>query len=216
MPPEIVNCEQNSPEWFEARRGIPTASKFKDILAKGEGKMRRSYMLRLAGEIVTGEVTEGYSNSAMERGHEMEPVARANYAFSRGVEPERIGFIRNGEKGCSPDSLIGANGGLEIKTAEPHILIDKILHDTFPPEHKAQVQGFLWVAEREWCDLAIYWPKMPLFVVRAYRDAGYIKTLAEEVNRFTEELADVVERVRSYSGNPREDARSMFERSLAS
>lgn len=216
MPPEIIDVEQNSPEWFEARRGIATASKFKDILAKGEGKMRRGYMLKLAGERLTEEVTEGYTNAAMERGHEMEPAARAKYSFMHSVEPQLVGFVRNGDKGASPDSLIGPDGVLEIKSAEPHILIDFMLRGEFPSTHKAQCQGHLWVCEREWCDLAIYWPKLPLFIVRAYRDAGYIRTLAEEVSRFNDELAEVVEKVRAYTGSPREDLKAALQGSLAS
>ena len=47
-----------------------------------------------------------------------------------------------------------------------------------PPEHKAQVQGSMWVAERELWDFVSYWPKLPLFVKRVYRDNGYIATLA--------------------------------------
>src|SRR6185312_8191995 len=96
-----------------------------------------------------------------ERGKIMEDEARNFYAFTSAVEPERVGFIQNGPRGCSPDSLIGASGMLEIKTALPHILIDRILKDDAPPEHKAQCQGNLWIAEREWIDLAIYWPRLP-------------------------------------------------------
>ena len=38
MTVEIIDCVQGSPEWFQARLGIPTASCFKDVQAKGEGK----------------------------------------------------------------------------------------------------------------------------------------------------------------------------------
>lgn len=40
MTVQIINCEQNSPEWYEARRGIPTASEFASILSAGKGKPR--------------------------------------------------------------------------------------------------------------------------------------------------------------------------------
>lgn len=195
---EIFNCDQNSAEWMLARCGIPTASAFKDILAKGEGKMRRTYMHKLAGEIITGQPAESFTNAHMERGHEMEGEARELYAFSNAIEPLRVGFVRNGPKGCSPDSLIGENGGLEIKTALPHIQVERILKDQLPPEHRAQVQGSLWVTEREFWDFVSYWPRMPLFTVRVYRDEAYIRELSEAVDAFNEELATVVERVRAY------------------
>jgi hypothetical protein len=52
---KIINCDQQSEEWFNARLAIPTASRFKDMMAGGQGKTRRSYMLQLAGEAITGE-----------------------------------------------------------------------------------------------------------------------------------------------------------------
>jgi hypothetical protein len=192
---EIIQCEQNTPEWLAARLGIPTASRFKDVLAKGEGKTRKRYMLDLAGERLTGEPVESFSNAHMERGKAMEDEARDLYMFMTDAEPRGVGFIRNGDKGCSPDSLIGDNGGLEIKTKLPALQIECILADKLPSEHVAQVQGFLWVAEREWVDFVSYWPRLPLFVKRVYRDEPYIKTLAEEVQRFNDELAELIERI---------------------
>lgn len=192
---EIINCEQNSPEWFEARRGIPTASQFKAILAKGEGKTRRTYMMKLAGELITGERMESFSNEYTERGHEFEPEARDLYQFQTGAELRRVGFIRSGKAGCSPDSLIGEDGGLEIKSQSPHLLIETILKDEFPSEHRAQVQGTLWITKRQWWDIAVYYRGVPLFTKRAHRDEKYIQTLATEVDRFNAELADVVSQI---------------------
>lgn len=199
---EVIACEQNSDEWIRARLGIPTASKFATVMAKGQGKTRNEYMRKLAGEILTGEPMEHFSNQHMERGHEMEPEARDLYAFMHDCEPELIGFIRNGPKGCSPDSLVEANGMVEIKTKLPHLQIDCLLAAKLPPEHKAQCQGALWVAEREWIDFVSYWPKLPLFVVREYRDEDYIANLSSEIDRFNDELAEMVERIRRIEGAP--------------
>lgn len=159
---------------------------------------RRTYMAKLAGEILTGEPMESFSNAHMERGKVMEDEARDFYAFMQDVEPERVGFIVNGRKGCSPDSLIGDVGMLEIKTKLPHLMIECILRDEFPPEHRAQCQGALWVAEREWIDIAVYWPGMPAFVKRAIRDEEYISTLSSAVDQFNDELAALVEKISAY------------------
>src|SRR5882724_3947159 len=142
MAVEVIDCEQGTDSWRKCRLGIPTASRFKTVLASGkdggDSVTRKDYLYRLVGETLTGEPMEEYSNSAMDRGTEMEPEARSYYAFTTGYDLQRVGFIRNGQKGCSPDSLIGADGMCEFKTALPHILIDKLLKGTFPPEHKAQ------------------------------------------------------------------------------
>ncbi|MDH2092679.1 YqaJ viral recombinase family protein [Rhizobium pusense] len=195
---QVFDFEQGEEEWFRARMGIPTASKFATVMAKGEGKTRSEYMRKLAGEILTGEPQEAFSNGHTERGNAMEDEARQHYAFVEVAEIQRVGFIRNGNKGASPDSLVGNNGGLEIKTALPHIQIDRLERDRLPPEHKAQVQGNLWLSEREWWDFVSYWPKLPILTVRVYRDEEYIKTMADEIDRFNDELASLVERIRHY------------------
>jgi hypothetical protein len=188
----IYDCAQNSPEWHEARRGIPTASKFADVLAKGQGLTRRKYLLTLAGEILTGECAEGFSNAHTERGHAMEDDARQLFAFAHDAEPVRVGFMRRGRTGASPDSLIGSDGLLEIKTKLPHLQLDCLEKGKLPPEHVAQVQGQLLVSGRQFCDFVSYWPRMPLFHIRVERDDAYIAKLAQEVDDFLGELDAIV------------------------
>lgn len=203
---KIIDCQQGTPEWNAARAGIPTASEFSTVLAsKGRGKdgesvTRRRYIHKLAGERITGEPAESYTNQFMDRGHVMEPLAREDYAFIKDVEPLLVGFVTtdDGMAGCSPDSLIGDAGALEIKTAAPHILLEHMFKGEFPAEHKAQTQGVLWVAERDWIDLLIYWPKMKPFIVRAQRDEAYIADLAKAVAAFNEEVAAVVDQYQRY------------------
>lgn len=199
---EVFDCPQNSPEWLACRMGIPTASMFATIMAKGrdggESLTRKTYMLKLAGEIVTGEPSEDYSNAHMERGKVMEAEARSLYEFLSDAPLTSVGFVRNGPKGASPDVLVGNDGGAEFKTQLPHRLIETLLADKFPPEFLAQCQGGIWVAEREWWDIGVFWPRLPFFAKRVYRDDLYIKKLSAAVDRFNEELAAVVEKVRRY------------------
>lgn len=206
MTMQIIDCEQNTPEWLAARLGIPTASEFKTLISvKKEAKdkvTRTKYLYKVVGEIITGRVEESYSNSHMERGHDQEDEARDHYAFMSGASPRRVGFIRNGNKGCSPDSLIGEEGGLEIKTALPSIQCERLLRNEFPAEHKAQVQGALWITERKWWDFVSYCPNMPLFVTRVTRDEEYIAMLDAAVQQFNVEVAEMVERIRNFGRKP--------------
>jgi hypothetical protein len=190
--------EQGTDAWRACRAGIPTASMFSAILAKGEGKTRKSYMNRLAAEIITGEPLENFSSQSMARGQTMEGEARNYFSFLMDVQPTRVGFIRNGQKGCSPDSLINENALLEIKTQRGDLLIETLLKDEFPSEHRAQVQGQLWVAEREICHLTVFWPGMPPFIKTVGRDEAYIRDLAAAVDQFNAELSAVVDRIKSY------------------
>lgn len=201
MSLEIIDCVQGEPAWFAARLGIPTASEFKKLLGinkEAKDKVtRRDYMFKLAGEILTGEPMENYSNDYMARGKVMEAEARSWYAFMTDLPMLQVGFLRNGQKGASPDSLVGDNGILEIKTVSPHLLTDLLIKDDFPPAHMAQCQGNLWVGEREFLDLVCYWPSMPKLSKRLYRDEIYIAKLAEAIDAFNSELAEIVAKVRA-------------------
>lgn len=194
IAPEIFDVAQNSPEWFEARRGIVTASRFADVLAKGQGITRRKYLLTLAGEAITGECAESFGNVHTERGHEMEAEARDLYAFARDADPQLVGFMRRGRAGCSPDALIGDDGMLEIKTKLPHLQLDVLDKGKLPSEHVAQVQGQLWIAGRDWADFVSYWPKLPLFCIRVERDDKYIAVLKQAVDDFVGELDVYIKR----------------------
>lgn len=198
----IYTCEQNSPEWLEARRGIVTASEFDTVQAQGRTKgsesvTRRKYLLTLVGEILTGELAPGWEgNRHTERGHLLEPEARELYALVQGVEPQQVGFLRRGRVGASPDSLVGDDGLLEIKTKMPHLQLDLLDRDRLPPEHVAQVQGQLWVSGRQWCDFVSYWPGLPPFIKRVERDEDYIASLATAVDAFLAEMDTWIARFR--------------------
>ena len=200
---ETIDVEQGTEQWKQARAGMPTASKFADVLAKGEGKTRRTYMLKLIGERLTGELSEGYSNGHMERGNEMEPEARDAYAWHADVEPVQVGFVRNttlidlGPVGCSPDSMIGDAGLLEIKTKLPHIQCEVLLKGEVPTEHLKQIHGAIWVCEREWCDFVSYWPGLPTFIKRVYRDEKIITDLKTGITDFYAEMLSLEEQIRS-------------------
>ncbi|MEC3912174.1 hypothetical protein U5A82_17345 [Sphingobium sp. CR2-8] len=68
---QIYNYVQGTPEWFACRMGIPTASQFSTIMASGRGggesKTRRTYMLKLAGEILTGDGQELETSISLSR-----------------------------------------------------------------------------------------------------------------------------------------------------
>lgn len=202
MELQIFNCEQGTPEWLACRAGIPTASEFDTVMAKGrsggDSKTRRTYMLKLIGERLTHEPMYSYSNDHMERGKAMEAEARNLYAMVSELDPVQVGFLRRGDAGCSPDSLVGTDGMLEIKTKLPHLQLDCILYDELPSEHRAQCQGQLWIAQREWVDLVSYWPGLPLFAKRVFRDEIYIARLAAAVDQFNAELLETMAKIQQY------------------
>lgn len=195
----IFDCKQYTPEWWEARLGIPTASEFSAVLAKGEGKTRRKYMLQLIGERLTGVAADGFTSAHMERGHAMEQEARDMYSFDVADKIHTVGFVRRtfpfGDVGCSPDALIGEDGLLEIKTKLPHLQLEVLIAKKLPPEHVAQCQGALWVTGRDWLDFISYWPNLPLLIQRVYPDPEYFKKLDEGLAAFYKELNELAAQI---------------------
>lgn len=204
MPPEIVECEQGGLEWRQARLGIPTASEFHSIMAKGKGdaesKMRRTYMLKLIGEILTGQPSDQFENRHTQRGTEQEPEAIACYEFLKDVKVQRVGFMKNFGVGYSPDGLVGDSGLIEGKAKLPHIHLAAYLDDELPTEHKWQCQGGLWVAEREWLDFISYSPPIPTFIKRIVRNEQDIKLLKEGCDKFLEDMQNLIEKIKSHGG----------------
>lgn len=192
---QILTLEQGTPEWHAARLGIVTMSELKTLLVKGKGPGgfgtgAISYMHQLIGERITGEPSDAFQGNAhTQRGQELEPVARDLYQEVTGLPRlEQVGIILNHGVGYSPDCLVDSQGLAEIKTKLPKYQIELLLEGELPQEHVAQCQGGLWVSEREWIDFVSYWPGMPLFVKRAYRDEALIKSIAERVEEFYEEM----------------------------
>lgn len=197
----IRDIEQGSPEWFALRLGVITGSKFKDVMAKGAGKTRKAYMYQLAAEIITGEMEESYNNSYMEWGTENEPVARAMYELNENVIVDEVCFIKRDDKvGASPDGLVGDNGLVEFKCPKTTTQIDTFLSGKMPTTHKPQVQGQIWVGERDWCDFVSFDPRIEgdasYCCYRQHRDDEYIKQLEEACYLFSDELRAMVRTLR--------------------
>lgn len=186
---------QQSPEWYAARCGRATASRFADVMAKiktGEAAGRRNYRAQLVAERLTGVPAESYTNAAMQWGIDTEPLARAAYEALSGNIVEQVAFVTHPElmAGASPDGLIDSDGGLEVKCPNTAQHIDALLKG-MPPEHIPQIQGGMWLTGRQWWDFVSFDPRMPeklqLYVQRIARDDAYITQLAAEVIVFLKE-----------------------------
>jgi dihydrofolate reductase len=96
----------------------------------------------------------------MERGVELEEAARMTYELEHD-RVEEVGFIELDEfAGCSPDGLIGKDGGIEIKCPND-VNFFKLLVDgekAIDAKYLWQVQMCLLVSERKWWDLTFYNP----------------------------------------------------------
>ena len=187
---KILDVEQGSREWLEARMGCPSGSGFSNLITSG-GKPSSSadrYINELIAEAVCGDSTPIENTPWMQRGTELEPFARMNYELEHDVEVQEVGWCMHETLRCgvSPDGLVGLDGGIEIKCPKPSTQIAYLRSGKLPSTYKAQVMGCLWITEREWWDFMSYHPQLPNLVVRVYRDEEYISQLERLVTHACE------------------------------
>ena len=193
--------EQGSEEWFQQRLGKVTASRISDVMAKtktGWGASRKNYMMELLCQRLTGSREDGYTNAAMQRGIDMEPVARAAYEIHTGKDVTETGFILHPlweDIGASPDGLVGANGMLEIKCPNTAQHVACLRSGEPDSKYWWQMQCQMACADRQWCDFASFDDRLPeplqLFVVRVERDDQAVSDLVDNSLEFLGELGKI-------------------------
>jgi len=198
----ILDCEQNSDEWYQARLGIPTASCFEKIVKINgtQSASREKYLFKLAGEKLSGEKTDSYYGASMAKGHEREDESRKRYSFINDVEVQQVGFCFFDDKkefGGSPDGLVGDDGGFETKNAESHVQVERLEKGWSKAKHFQQVQGNLYITDREWWDLVSYSRGIKPIVIRFTRDEKFITKLADEIQAFIVDLNNLVTKLKA-------------------
>jgi len=198
---KIIDCVQGSPEWFEARVGLPTSSNFdKIITTQGKpSKSKEKYLYKLAGERIIEKSEDTYKNDVMLRGQELESEARQLYELMTGKTVEQVGLcVTEGKAiyGASPDGLVGEDTLLEIKCPIISTQVDYLVRGKLPTAYFQQIQGQLLVTERQYVDFFSYYPAMKPLLIRVVRDEVFLKALKFELEKFTVELDELVERIR--------------------
>jgi len=202
----LIQCEQGSPEWFSARVGVITASKFSEAVSTlkngSPSQASKDYAYRVAVERIYGQTTEDtYQTFEMRRGIELEPLARMAYELRTGNLAEESGVVLSddGIFGYSTDGLVGDDGLTEIKCPNSARKIVEIWESEDLSEYEHQIQGGLWITDRKWCDFVMYAPQLEpigkhLFVKRIERDEKFI-------NEMSIQLFDFARRVQSHIDN---------------
>ncbi len=198
---KLIDVIQGTPEWLAARLGIPTASKFDQILTPGgkPSKSAEGYLRVLLAERIMGHPVTEFVSTWMDRGTQTEADAVAHYELNRDADTVKIGFCTNdaGTIGASPDRLVGEDGLLEVKCPSEKVHMGHLLDGTIADDHKPQVQGQLWIAERQWCDVLSYHPDLPPALIRVERDEEYIGKLTAAVEMFAAALEDATGQARA-------------------
>lgn len=181
---KILAMPQGSSEWATARLGVVTASEA-DALVSPEGKVRtgqgpRTYLFRKLAEKIMGYAGDDGSTYQMDQGAILEKIALPWYSFQFDTQLNRVGFCLSddGRTGCSPDALIGEDGGLEIKCPSTPVHLQYLLDGVVPKDYVIQVQFSLWVTQRRWWKFVSYSRHLPALVVHVEPDVKLQNSIA--------------------------------------
>jgi hypothetical protein len=145
----------------------------------------------------------------MERGTELEPIAREHYEATLDVLVAECGFILHSDYedwiGISPDGLafpglesLEYTHGLEIKCPLAKTHLGYMFNGVLPNEYKWQVQGALWVTKLPYWDFMSYYPNMKPFIVRVRPDQDMHDQLEERINEAIKEVEQTMQRYDQY------------------
>lgn len=195
---DAVMHRQGTEDWMQARNGKVTASRVKELMAKtksGYSTSRNNLLMELLCQRLTGEWEESYNNAAMQRGTDLEPLARAAYEIATGDEVTETGFVVHpiiSEFGASPDGLVGEDGLIEIKIPNTAQHVACLRSGKADPKYLKQMLGQMACTGRKWCDFVSFDDRLPeelqLFVVRVPLDNDAMIEMIREVSKFLKEL----------------------------
>jgi putative phage-type endonuclease len=197
--------KQGTDEWFQARLGKVTASRVIDIVkgARGYRASRENYIAQIVAETLTGQPLDSFTTPAMERGKDLEPLARSAYEAVTLRRVQEVGFVEHPEingLGASPDGLVGDDGGIEIKCPNTATHLDTLLHGTIKRDYIYQMQTCMMCTNRKWWDFVSYDPRMPdkhaIKIIRVERDEEMIDEITRETGSVLAEVAFILDKLR--------------------
>jgi putative phage-type endonuclease len=194
---------QGSPEWFAFRLGKVSASRVSDLMAKtksGYSASRKNYMSELICQRLTGSREEGFASAAMQRGTEMEPIARSRYENETDTRVFETGCIAHPnieDFVASPDGLVGFDGSIEIKCPNTATHIEFIKSGKIPANYQKQMTAQMLCAERSWTDFVMFDDRLPHHLsykcIRFDLDSKMADEMEGEIKNFLIELNETIE-----------------------
>lgn len=151
--------QQGSLDWFKVREGRMTASHAQAIATAGKGL--DTYIDELMAEkfsVDSDKYKKGYTNQDIERGNELEPIARQMYELRTGNIVEEVGFVEFDEyTGCSPDGLTEV-GGIEIKCPSDKVYFKFLRTRKIDTKYMWQIQMNMFITKKKSWDYIVYNP----------------------------------------------------------
>lgn len=219
----IVDVEQRTLPWFQARAGVISASNFHLLRESAKlktGKNKGDYStkakalaFKLAIERISGlplEVDDGFEVWQAKRGNVLEPHARLRHERKFDILVETAGFIKtaDGKFGASADGFTDRDGlrrGCEYKCfLSPEKLSDILLYGS-TDEVIDQCDGGMWLTDLPAWDFGLYCPALDVVgldftLIPIERDQDRIEALEVDLVAFDRLVEDYVARLRQRAG----------------
>ena len=187
--------------------GYITASVFTKCLTKSVGKTVQRECCRIACERLGVQYLEEQFDlsgiRAIEWGAENEGLAVSAYeAHTFSVVESAQEFFRLPDRlvGGHPDGLVGDDGIIEIKCPNSDNHLMNIAYGAQVDGYQPQIQAYLWITGRQWCDFISFDPRFPedlqLYVERVERDEELIDTIRTRADEMEEIISGMVEKAR--------------------
>lgn len=155
----------------------------------------------LVAERITGWSDPVFTNSDMQRGHDIEPIARDMYAETRKTTVTEVGFMILEEDGYrlgySPDGLVGDDGLIEIKAPRAKTHLWTHLSGRIPASHIPQIQAGLFVSGRQFCDFISFYGGMPPYIERVHPDPKWFDAIEAAARKFEAEATEMETKYRN-------------------
>ena len=179
---QIFDFEQRTPEWYNIRLGKLTASNAGTIATGGKGL--ETLCLELIADFYSDYQKEVYTNEHLERGNELEDVAKCVYELQTGNIVQNVGFVLIDDySGVSPDGVIYKKDkiikSIEIKCPSDKVYMNVLLNNYIDPSYYAQMQMQMYGLQTNEVDYVVYNPhfKKDLIINTIKRDEEFIKKL---------------------------------------
>ena len=188
---KILDLEQGTQEWLDARLGVPTASRFSDIITAKTGVLSTSAK-KYAAELIVerkGFESPSFMTQEMEHGIVTEAEARKWFQFRYDVDVAQVGMVTtdDGRIACSPDGLIRDDMGWECKCPQAKTHMMYLMAQELPDAYKQQVHGSMWVCEVDSWYFMSYCAGLEPFVIQVERDE-YTEKVGKALTIFADQL----------------------------
>lgn len=173
---------------------VMTSGRKKDELF---GKTAYSYAEEIVQRMM-GVQMDQYISYEMQWGIEHEPLAVEAYESAKLVSvtsrnPQvRVTHPNHDFISGETDGLVGDDGMIEVKCPNEANHFKNLLSGEQIAQYMYQIQGYMWLTERKWCDFVSFNPNYPnkyeLSINRVVRDDDIISELEERCVQFWNEI----------------------------